>query len=116
MNDLLPLASILPALFRKLGLAETAEGWRAVAEWPVVAGARIARHTHAESFRNGALIVEVEGSAWMQELGFLKPELLRNLNQHLGANVVRDVRFTPAGARPRDAGTRPKDGHGDLPR
>ncbi len=107
MNDLKPLASILPALLRQLGLAETAEGWRAVTEWPAIAGARLARHTRAASFRDGALTVEVEGSAWMQELGFLKPELLRNLNRHLGADVVRDVRFTPAGTRSKD-----KDGSG----
>ena len=104
-----PLAAILPALLEQLGLARTAEGWRAVTDWPVIAGARIARHTRALSFRDGTLAVEVEGSAWMQELSFLKRDLLRNLNRHLGADVVRDVRFTPAGTAPRAAGTRPED-------
>lgn len=124
MNDLMPTAAIMPELMRQLGLAETAEGWRAVAEWPVVAGVRIARHTRAVSFRDGALTVEVEGSAWMQELGFLKPELLRNLNRHLGADgvgdivrdIVRDVRFRPAGTRPVGAGTRLVDGSGGNPK
>ena len=92
-----PVATVLSEVFRQLGLDKTAEGWRAVADWPVVAGVRIARRSRAVSFRDGALIVEVEGSAWMHELGFLKPELVRNLNRHLGADVVRDVRFTPAG-------------------
>ncbi len=110
------VATLMPELLRQLGLAETAQGWRAVAEWPAIAGARIARHTRAVSFRDGALTVEVEGSAWMQELGFLKPDLLRNLNRHLGADVVRDVRFTPAGTRPRDPGTRPGDGSGGSPK
>jgi len=96
-------------LLEQLGLARTAEGWRAVTDWPVIAGARIARHTRALSFRDGTLAVEVEGSAWMQELSFLKRDLLRNLNRHLGADVVRDVRFTPAGTAPRAAGTRPED-------
>jgi predicted nucleic acid-binding Zn ribbon protein len=96
MNGPSPLAAILPALFEKLGLARTAEGWRAVSDWPAVAGARIARHTRALSFRDGTLAVEVEGSAWMHELGFLKRELVLNLNRHLGADVVSDVRFLPA--------------------
>ena len=103
-----PLANILPGLLRQLGLAETAAGWRAVSEWPAVAGARIARHTRAVGFRDGTLHVEVEGSAWMHELGFLGRELVRNLNRHLGADVVRDVRFTPGG-------TRPVDGWGGSP-
>ncbi len=97
-----PLANILPDLLRQLGLAGNVAGWRAVSEWPAVAGARIARHTRAVAFRDGTLHVEVEGSAWMHELGFLKRELVRNLNRHLGADVVRDVRFTPAGPRPTD--------------
>ena len=96
MNGPRPLAAILPALFEQLGLARTAEGWRAVSDWPAVAGARLARHTRAVSFRDGTLAVEVEGSAWMHELGFLKRELVRNLNRHLGADVVHDVRFVSA--------------------
>jgi predicted nucleic acid-binding Zn ribbon protein len=103
MNGPRPLAAILPAVFEQLGLAKTAEGWRAVSEWPAVAGARIARHTRALSFRDGTLAVEVEGSAWMHELGFLKRDLVRNLNRHLGAEVVSDLRLTPAGTR-RDDG------------
>ena len=94
-----PLASILPALFEQLGLAKTAEGWRAVSDWPAVAGPRLARHTRAVSFRDGTLAVEVEGSAWMHELGFLKRELVRNLNRHLGAEIVQDVRLVPARGR-----------------
>jgi predicted nucleic acid-binding Zn ribbon protein len=92
---------MLPELLQQLGLAQVAEGWRAVADWPAVAGARIARRSRAVGFRDGALIVEVEGSAWMHELGFLKPELVRNLNRHLGADVVRDVRLEPAGTHPK---------------
>ena len=101
MKGLEPLAGILPGLLQRLGLADTAIGWRAVTEWPVVAGARIARHTRAVAFRDGTLDVEVEGSAWMHELGFLKRELVRNLNRHLGVDVVRDVRFSLAGNRHR---------------
>src|SRR5262249_25360235 len=99
MNQWRPVAALLPELLQELGLAATAKGWRAVADWPVVAGPRIAGRTRAIAFRDGALTVEVEGSAWMYELGFLKPELVRNLNRHLGARVVHDVRFTPARGR-----------------
>jgi len=99
MNGPRPLAVILPALFEQLGIARTAEGWRAVSDWPAVAGPRLARHTRAVSFRDGTLAVEVEGSAWMHELGFLKRDLVRNLNRHLGTDVVRDVRLVPTRGR-----------------
>ena len=88
------LAAILPGLMRELGLEERATGWRAVSEWPALAGERIARRTRATGFRDGVLSVEVEGSAWMHELGLLSRDLVRRVNEHLGANVVREVRFT----------------------
>jgi len=90
------LATILPGLMRRLGLEEGARGWRAVTEWPALAGERIARRTRATSFRDGVVTVEVEGSAWMHELSFLKPELVRRANQLLGAGTVREVRFVLA--------------------
>ena len=99
-----PVAGLLPELYQALGIAQTAEGWRAVAEWPAVAGARIAGRTRAVAFKGGTLIVEVEGSAWRHELGFLKPELVRNLNRHLGAEVVSDLRLVSKGSR---QGSRP---------
>ena len=90
------LAGSRPGLLDSLGLSDRTNGWRAVIEWPSVAGARIARHSRAVSFRDGVLTVEVEGSAWMHELGFLKRELVRKTNLHLGSDIVRDVRLVPA--------------------
>ncbi len=91
-----PLGSILSALLREHGLEGAAVGWKAVADWPAVAGPRLSKHTKAASFRDGILTIEVEGSAWMHELGFLKLELVRRVNQHLGTETVRDVRFVLA--------------------
>ena len=63
-----PVSTVVTRLVGELGLAERVQGWRAVDEWPALVGARIAQHTRAISFRDGTLYVEVEGSAWMQEL------------------------------------------------
>jgi predicted nucleic acid-binding Zn ribbon protein len=90
------IAAILPGLLREFRLDGAAAGWRAVAAWPALAGERIAKRTRAVAFRDGVMTIEVEGSAWMHELGYLKRELVRRANQHVGADVVRDVRFVPA--------------------
>ena len=90
------ISAILPALIRELGLESHVAGWRAVTEWPALAGERIARNTRATGFRDGVMTIEVEGSAWLHELGFLKPELVRRMNRHLGAHVVREMRFVLA--------------------
>ena len=49
MNELQPVAAVLSDVLRQLGLDKAAEGWRAVADWPVIAGARIAGRTRAMS-------------------------------------------------------------------
>ena len=88
-----PVADLVSRLLRDLGLEDGVRGWQAVEEWPSLVGPRVARHSRAVGFQAGVLQVEVEGSAWMHELGFLKRQLLRTVNQHLGSDGVRDIRF-----------------------
>jgi len=96
------LAGVLARLTARLGLDGELQGWRAVEHWPRIVGPRIARRTHAVGYRDGVLHVEVEGSAWMHELSFLKHELVRKIQRDLGTNRVRDVRFV----LPRQGGLR----------
>jgi predicted nucleic acid-binding Zn ribbon protein len=88
------VSGALSRLLRELGLERQMLGWRAVEGWPRWVGPRVARHSRAVAFRDGTLVVEVEGSAWMHELGFLKREIVRAVNRQLGTDCVRDVRFT----------------------
>jgi predicted nucleic acid-binding Zn ribbon protein len=87
------LSGVLSRTLSRLGLEDELKGWQAVGEWPQLVGPRVARHTRAVGFREGTLRVEVEGLAWMHELGFLKRDLIQKINHHLGAGLVRDVRF-----------------------
>ena len=88
-----PASTIVPRLLRDLGLEQGLLGFRAVAEWPDVVGPRIARRTRALSFEKGVLRVEVEGSAWRYELGFLERRFLQELERRLGARAVRKLLF-----------------------
>lgn len=90
------LGAILPALLAELKLEGGTAGWRAVLEWSSIAGERVAKRARAVSFRDGELTVEVDGSAWMHELGFLERELVQRANQHVGANVIQRLRFVRA--------------------
>jgi predicted nucleic acid-binding Zn ribbon protein len=87
------LAGVLERLLARLGLTEELNGWRAVEEWARVVGPRVALHTRAVSFRDGVLCVEVDGSAWMHELGYLRHELVKTVNRALGTDSVRTVKF-----------------------
>ena len=90
------IARVLPAQLRELGLEAGVLGWRAVTEWPSAVGPQIARRARAVGFQDGTLRIEVEGSSWHYQLGFLKRDLLRKLNEHLGSPLVRDLEFIQA--------------------
>jgi len=88
------VGNVLGRMLEQLGLGRELDGWRVVEQWAQLVGPRIATHTRAVAFRDGTLHVEVEGSAWMHELGFLKRDLMASINRTLGDDRVREVRFT----------------------
>ena len=90
------ISGVLPALLRELGLEAGIMGWRAVREWPDAVGPQIACRTRAVRFEEGTLVVEIEGSAWLQELSMLKRDLVRQVNRRLGSQHVRDLRLIHA--------------------
>ena len=90
------MESLKTALGRALhqrGLEGELKGWDAVKEWARLVGPRVAGHSRAVAFQQGTLVVEVDGSAWMHELGVLKRQLIRTLNRELGSSAVREVRY-----------------------
>ena len=89
------VSGVVARLLRGLGLEDGLNGWRAVEQWPETVGPRLARRTRAVEYRDGTLLVEVEGSAWMHEVGFLKRDLIQRINARLGSDVVRDIRLVP---------------------
>ncbi len=93
------VGGVLGRVLEGLGLSREMTGWKAVEAWPALVGPRVALRTRAVAFRDGTLHVEVEGSAWMQELSYLKRELVQRINQELGGEHVRDVRFMLPGRR-----------------
>jgi predicted nucleic acid-binding Zn ribbon protein len=90
------IAGVLPQVLRDLGLEGGLMGWRAVTEWPDAVGPRIARRARAVRCEEGTLLVEVEGSAWLQELSMLKRDLARRINERLGQPHVRDIHLITA--------------------
>lgn len=59
--------------------------------WDEEVGAEIACRTEPLRIEDGRLFVAVDGSAWMQELHFLKDEIRERLNRRLGSAVVREI-------------------------
>jgi hypothetical protein len=84
------------AISRAVGQHRMAERMRphqAIALWSDAAGERVASVTQAESVRSGVLFVRAKSSVWANELTFYKTEILRKINDQLGGEFIKDVRF-----------------------
>ncbi len=61
--------------------------------WSDVVGERAAAHTLPAWIRKDALWVYVDGSAWMQDLSYMKPQILQQVNKQLCDIVLTDIRW-----------------------
>ena len=80
-----------------LGDLSCARDARVILLWTESVSAEIARHTEPVKIRNRVLYVNTKSPVWAQELGFLKPEIIRKLNEKAGFDAVQDIRFKAGG-------------------
>ncbi len=61
--------------------------------WQEAVGDMIAANTRPAAFKGNLLIVNATSSSWLQQLRFLKPEILQKVNHVLGNVSVKDIKF-----------------------
>lgn len=61
--------------------------------WETVVPLSLREQTRLLEVRRRELWVEVTASAWGQELQFLKPKILAELDRALGPGIIRDLRL-----------------------
>ena len=91
-KDASPLSSVVTAVLQNLqSQKKPMEELRLL--WGRLAGREAARHSWPRRLAQGRLIVEVENSGWMHELGARRQELLEDLTEWMGAWKVRELQF-----------------------
>lgn len=63
------------------------------ANWAELVGPSIAQHTRPEAIKGDLLLVNVSSAPWMQELQYLKDEIVKKLNDALGKGTLREICF-----------------------
>lgn len=86
-----PVSSILSRLAHKLGLETRLLEVQLKRRWTEIAGAQIAAHTRPDQIRFKKLSLLVENSVWLQQLTYLKPELLDKINDAADRKIVTDI-------------------------
>ena len=85
--------SILEKVLGSLNLGIKMKQYQIWEVWDSVVGEPIARQAQPLKIRNMILWVTVSSSTWMQQLEFMKRQIIDRLNERIGEKVINDIRF-----------------------
>lgn len=75
-------------------LAEDFKRYRLKLDWASVVGSSVAEKCSPVGFSKGILFVWVINSTWMNQLFFMRREILKSVNKYAGRRWVHDIRLT----------------------
>jgi len=88
-----PIGEVLFSVLKKRGMASKIEENILFKLWPKAVGPQIASKTKPDSFKNGILFVKTVSSVWVQQLHFVKQDILDKFNQLSGKQTIKEIRF-----------------------
>lgn len=96
MGEMKNAVDVLEALLEKnkSPLAADFKRYRLKLEWLSVAGEGIAEKCSPVAYSHGILYIWVTSAVWLNQLFFIRTELLRKVNMYNGAGWAKEIRFT----------------------
>ena len=92
-KDAQSIGQLIRTYLRQESLESPLNERRLVNAWPEVVGPTIASYTDGLFVRNQTLFVHLTSSVLRQELMMGRDLLVRNLNKHVGAQVITNIVF-----------------------
>lgn len=93
-RDVQTLKTLILRNLRAQGLETPLLQKRLVDAWPIVAGEAVARYTREAFIQNQTLVVRLTIPALRTELSMRRSELIKKLNDHVGEQVITEIRFS----------------------
>jgi predicted nucleic acid-binding Zn ribbon protein len=97
------LDQTLRELVRRRGWEERLRGASAWSRWDAIVGTELAARCEPVRLVRGVLTIRAESQVWATQLRYLVTRLQVNVNEHLGAGSVREVRIVVGALEGRDA-------------
>lgn len=92
-KNAISLGDLLRQYLRSEGLETPLNQHRLIHSWGEVMGKGIQRYTGDIFIKNQTLWVKINSSVIRQELTLGRDQIVRRLNEHVGAQVIADIRF-----------------------
>ena len=93
MKGAMSISDALVDYLRESGLEQSVLDMQIEQVWPRVMGETVTKLTRSIEMRDGMLIVHVNSAALKAQLFEYRFELVRKLNEAVGANAIRDCRI-----------------------
>jgi predicted nucleic acid-binding Zn ribbon protein len=89
-------SDVLQRLFEdgKSPLSSSFMRWKLWMKWSDIVGTTLAQNTEPVGLKHGCLWLWVKNSTWMQQMVFMREEIRNTINQKLGQDFVKTLRFT----------------------
>lgn len=95
-SHLTNMSSVLQSLFAdgKSPLSDQFIKFKLIKGWQQIGGDMVASSCLPVTYRYGRLVIWVKSSTRLQELRYMEATLLENINNFLGSEMVKEIRFT----------------------
>ena len=90
-RPLTPLPDLIAGMIKTHGFQSRMVEFTLQQQWGTIVGPHIAGHTYPESIRHRKLFLLAETSVWLQQLLFLKSEILAKITAVMGEDVLTDI-------------------------
>ena len=88
-----PVTDLLSALLRGTPAELRLKEGRIWEVWDEAVGGKVASHAQPSAFRDGVLTVQVDSAPWLQQLNYLKKELISKVNEALAQELVKEIQL-----------------------
>ncbi|MDY6438716.1 MAG: DUF721 domain-containing protein [Prevotella sp.] len=87
------LSDVLQRVMRQEGLETPLLQKRIIYSWDEVMGETVARYTGDKFIKNQTLFVKIVNPALRQDLTMMRSDIVRKLNEKVGAYVISELRI-----------------------
>ena len=88
------LGDILQSVLKGRNIIMTSEKQHLQKIWSQAVGSQIAGQTAPDRLKKNALFVKVSSPIWMQQLHFLKEEIIDKINRQMGETFIKNIFFS----------------------
>ncbi len=92
-KNAMSIGTLVQQYLREEGLETPLNQHRLVDSWGEVMGAGIMHYTGDLFIKNQTLWVQLRSSVLRQELSYGTKQIVKRLNEHVGAQVITDIKF-----------------------